>query len=125
MLPIYVVNNFGQFNHLIHRALRDLDIEGTKTITAAGLEHLAELPALETLNLYVVNGGGDGLGDLGDRRPIAKQEGYFLFPRGQACRRRGSNRCANAKVKRIEEPRTQVVEMGIERRQGELLFFRE
>jgi GMP synthase (glutamine-hydrolysing) len=27
MLPIYVVNNFGQFNHLIHRALRDLDIE--------------------------------------------------------------------------------------------------
>ena len=26
MLPIYVVNNFGQFNHLIHRALRDLDI---------------------------------------------------------------------------------------------------
>lgn len=29
MLPIYVVNNFGQFNHLIHRALRDLDIEVT------------------------------------------------------------------------------------------------
>lgn len=27
MLPIYVVNNYGQFNHLIHRALRDLDIE--------------------------------------------------------------------------------------------------
>lgn len=27
MLPIYVVNNHGQFNHLIHRALRDLDIE--------------------------------------------------------------------------------------------------
>ena len=27
MLPIYVVNNFGQFNHLIHRALRDLDID--------------------------------------------------------------------------------------------------
>ena len=27
MLPIYVVNNFGQFNHLIHRAMRDLDIE--------------------------------------------------------------------------------------------------
>jgi GMP synthase (glutamine-hydrolysing) len=26
MLPIYVVNNFGQFNHLIHRALKDLDI---------------------------------------------------------------------------------------------------
>lgn len=27
MLPICVVNNFGQFNHLIHRTLRDLDIE--------------------------------------------------------------------------------------------------
>ena len=27
MLPIFVVNNFGQFNHLIHRALRDLDID--------------------------------------------------------------------------------------------------
>ncbi|MDD1707248.1 MAG: GMP synthase, partial [Methanoregulaceae archaeon] len=31
MLPIYVVNNFGQFNHLIHRMLRDLDIDA-KTI---------------------------------------------------------------------------------------------
>jgi len=27
MLPIYVVNNYGQFNHLIHRSLRDLDID--------------------------------------------------------------------------------------------------
>ncbi len=27
MLPICVINNFGQFNHLIHRALRDLDID--------------------------------------------------------------------------------------------------
>jgi GMP synthase (glutamine-hydrolysing) len=26
MRPVFVVNNFGQFNHLIHRALRDLDI---------------------------------------------------------------------------------------------------
>lgn len=26
MRPIYVVNNFGQFNHLIHRAIRDLDL---------------------------------------------------------------------------------------------------
>lgn len=26
MRPIFVVNNFGQFNHLIHRALRDLEI---------------------------------------------------------------------------------------------------
>src|SRR5665647_546227 len=27
MRPIYVVNNFGQFNHLILRMLRDLGIE--------------------------------------------------------------------------------------------------
>ncbi len=27
MLPIFVVNNYGQFNHLISRALRDSDIE--------------------------------------------------------------------------------------------------
>jgi GMP synthase (glutamine-hydrolysing) len=27
MLPLFVVNNYGQFNHLILRALRDLDIE--------------------------------------------------------------------------------------------------
>lgn len=27
MLPIFVVNNHGQFNHLIHRKLRDLEIE--------------------------------------------------------------------------------------------------
>jgi GMP synthase (glutamine-hydrolysing) len=26
MRPIFVVNNFGQFNHLIHRALRDMEI---------------------------------------------------------------------------------------------------
>ena len=26
MLPLYVVNNYGQFNHLIHRSLRDMDI---------------------------------------------------------------------------------------------------
>lgn len=27
MQPIFVVNNYGQFNHLIHRMLRDLEIE--------------------------------------------------------------------------------------------------
>ncbi len=29
MLPIYVVNNHGQFNHLIQRMLRDLGIDAT------------------------------------------------------------------------------------------------
>ena len=27
MLPIFVVNNFGQFNHLILRMLRDLSVD--------------------------------------------------------------------------------------------------
>ena len=27
MLPLYVINNYGQFNHLILRALRDLEID--------------------------------------------------------------------------------------------------
>ena len=27
MLPLYVVNNHGQFNHLIRRMLRDLEID--------------------------------------------------------------------------------------------------
>lgn len=29
MLPLYVVNNHGQFNHLILRTLRDMEIEAT------------------------------------------------------------------------------------------------
>jgi GMP synthase (glutamine-hydrolysing) len=27
MQPLYVINNYGQFNHLIARTLRDLGIE--------------------------------------------------------------------------------------------------
>jgi GMP synthase (glutamine-hydrolysing) len=27
MLPVFVINNYGQFNHLILRTLRDLDID--------------------------------------------------------------------------------------------------
>lgn len=41
MLPIYVVNNFGQFNHLIHRALRDLDIEVTLIPNATPVDQVA------------------------------------------------------------------------------------
>jgi Leucine-rich repeat (LRR) protein len=40
-----------------------LDIEATKTITTAGLEHLTELPALEKLKLYQINTGNAGLGN--------------------------------------------------------------
>ena len=42
MLPIFVVNNFGQFNHLIHRALRDLDIDVTLIPNLTPKEKVAE-----------------------------------------------------------------------------------
>lgn len=51
--------------------LRELDIEGTKLITPAGLAHLAELPALEKLNLYEMSHDGEGLGN--DALPIISQ----------------------------------------------------
>jgi GMP synthase (glutamine-hydrolysing) len=42
MLPIFVVNNYGQFNHLIHRALRDLDIEVVFVPNTIPTEKIAE-----------------------------------------------------------------------------------
>jgi GMP synthase (glutamine-hydrolysing) len=42
MLPICVINNFGQFNHLIHRALRDLDIEATLLPNSTPAEKVGE-----------------------------------------------------------------------------------
>jgi GMP synthase (glutamine-hydrolysing) len=42
MLPIFVVNNFGQFNHLIHRALRDLEIEVALVPNTTPREKVAE-----------------------------------------------------------------------------------
>jgi len=41
MRPIAVVNNFGQFNHLIHRALRDLGIPVILVPNSAPPEELA------------------------------------------------------------------------------------
>lgn len=42
MLPIYVVNNFGQFNHLILRALRDLDIDAALIPNTTSPEEIRE-----------------------------------------------------------------------------------
>jgi len=42
MLPIYVINNFGQFNHLIHRALRDLDIDVSMVPNSTPPEQISE-----------------------------------------------------------------------------------
>ncbi len=42
MRPIFVVNNFGQFNHLIHRMLRDLEIEARMVPNTTPSEEVAE-----------------------------------------------------------------------------------
>jgi GMP synthase (glutamine-hydrolysing) len=42
MLPIYVINNFGQFNHLIHRSLRDLDIDAALVPNSLPAEQVGE-----------------------------------------------------------------------------------
>jgi GMP synthase (glutamine-hydrolysing) len=41
MRPIFVVNNFGQFNHLIHRALRDMDIPAVMVPNTTSPEDMA------------------------------------------------------------------------------------
>jgi hypothetical protein len=43
--------------------LRELHIETTNEVTAAGLAHLGKMAALEKLSLYSVNVEGEGLGD--------------------------------------------------------------
>jgi len=42
MLPIIVVNNFGQFNHLIRRALRDLEIPVSLVPNSTAPEEIAK-----------------------------------------------------------------------------------
>lgn len=41
MLPIFVVNNYGQFNHLILRMLRDLDIDARMIQNTTPAEEVA------------------------------------------------------------------------------------
>jgi GMP synthase (glutamine-hydrolysing) len=60
MLPIYVVNNFGQFNHLIHRALRDLDIE------AVLIPNTTPPDTLREGCRGIILGGGPAIGRAGN-----------------------------------------------------------
>lgn len=59
MRPIYVVNNFGQFNHLILRMLRDLGIEVRMVPNTTPPEEVAEGCR------GVVLGGGPSFGRTG------------------------------------------------------------
>lgn len=59
MLPICVVNNHGQFNHLIHRALRDLDIEVALVSNTTPPQEIA------TKYRGIILGGGPDIGRAG------------------------------------------------------------
>ncbi len=59
MRPIFVVNNFGQFNHLILRMLRDLDIEARMVPNTTPPDEVAAGCR------GVVLGGGPSIGRVG------------------------------------------------------------
>lgn len=59
MQPLYVVNNFGQFNHLILRALRDLEIPARMISN----ETSPQIVARESRG--VILGGGPAIGRAG------------------------------------------------------------
>lgn len=60
MRPIYVVNNFGQFNHLIHRALRDMDIDAVLVSNTTPPHQVSE----ECRGIIL--GGGPSMGRAGN-----------------------------------------------------------
>jgi GMP synthase (glutamine-hydrolysing) len=60
MLPIYVVNNFGQTNHLIHRMLRDLEIDAKMVPNTTPPEEVA------TGCRGIIIGGGPSLERAGN-----------------------------------------------------------
>jgi GMP synthase (glutamine-hydrolysing) len=62
MLPIYVVNNYGQFNHLILRMLRDLDIESQM------IPNTTPVDVVEGGCRGLVLGGGPSLSRIGNGR---------------------------------------------------------
>jgi len=59
MVRIYVVYNYGQYNHLIHRTLRDLDVESKLISNTTPVEELSEVDGL-------VLGGGPTLSRAGN-----------------------------------------------------------
>jgi GMP synthase (glutamine-hydrolysing) len=60
MRPLYVVNNFGQFNHLILRSLRDLEINVEMVPNSTSKEQVAEGCR------GIILGGGPAIGRAGN-----------------------------------------------------------
>ncbi|HID42626.1 MAG TPA: GMP synthase subunit A [Archaeoglobaceae archaeon] len=58
MVKIYVVYNFGQYNHLIHRTLRDLEVDTKLVENTTPVENLMDADG-------IVLGGGPSLEKIG------------------------------------------------------------
>ena len=65
MRPIYVVNNFGQFNHLILRALRDLEIDASMISNTTPPHRVSE----ECRGIIL--GGGPSIERGGELQPVS------------------------------------------------------
>jgi carbamoyl-phosphate synthase small subunit len=66
MVRIYVVYNYGQYNHLIHRTLRDLGVETKLVMNTTPVDELRDLDGL-------VLGGGPSLERIGNCREYVKE----------------------------------------------------
>ncbi len=66
MVKIYVVYNYGQYNHLIHRTLRDLGVETKLIQNTTPVEDLKDLDGL-------VIGGGPSLERTGNCRIYVRE----------------------------------------------------
>ena len=65
-MKIYVVYNYGQYNHLIHRTLRDLGIETKLIDNTTPIEELKDLDG-------IVLGGGPSLDRIGNCEEYVKE----------------------------------------------------
>ena len=66
MVRIYVVYNYGQYNHLIHRTLRDMGVETRLIQNTTPVDELRDLDGL-------VIGGGPTLERVGNCREYVKE----------------------------------------------------
>ena len=65
-MKIYVIYNFGQYNHLIHRTLRDLDVESKMVENTTPVEELKDADG-------IVIGGGPSLERTGNCRQYLQE----------------------------------------------------
>jgi GMP synthase (glutamine-hydrolysing) len=66
MVRIYVIYNFGQYNHLIHRTLRELEVDTKLVENTTPVENLRDADG-------IVIGGGPSLDRTGNCRQYVKE----------------------------------------------------